>query len=115
MHLSVSLFFLCVQFLSPMGAEIQDKENPTDPDSRMKSWNLHVKLREESPFKNLKWRRVGPMFQGGRIESIACPAGNSSTIFVGVGSGNVWKTVNNGTTWKPIFENESTFAIGDIE
>ncbi|MCK4557337.1 MAG: hypothetical protein KAU47_07450, partial [Candidatus Aminicenantes bacterium] len=115
LFLYLSSFFLCVQFLSPMGTGIQDKENPTDPESRMKSWNLHVKLREESPFKNLKWRRVGPMFQGGRIESIACPAGNSSTIFVGVGSGNVWKTVNNGTTWKPIFENESTFAIGDIE
>jgi len=110
-----SLFLLCVQFLYPLGAGIEDKENPTDPESRMKSWNLHVKLREESPFKNLKWRRVGPMFQGGRIESIACPAGNNSTIYVGVGSGNVWKTVNNGITWKPIFESESTFAIGDIE
>ena len=113
--LCLSLFYLCVQFLSPLGAGIEDKENPTDPESRMKSWALHVKLREESPFKNLKWRRVGPMFQGGRIESIAGPAGNSSTIYVGVGSGNVWKTVNNGITWKPIFENESTFAIGDIE
>ncbi|MGD2245209.1 MAG: hypothetical protein PVI11_01550 [Candidatus Aminicenantes bacterium] len=113
--LYLSLFFLCVQFLSPLGASLQDKESPTDPESRMKSWDLHEKLREESPFKNLKWRRVGPMFQGGRIESIACPAGSDSTIFVGVGSGNVWKTVNNGMTWKPIFENESTFAIGDIE
>ena len=55
------------------------------------------------------------MFQGGRIESIACPSGINTTIYVGVGSGNIWKTNNNGTTWKPIFENESTFTIGDID
>ncbi len=113
--LYVSLFFLCVQFLSPTSFSAPANENPSDPESRMKSWNLHVKLKEESPFKNLRWRRVGPMFQGGRVESISCPAGNSSTIYVGVGSGNIWKTVNNGITWKPIFENESTFAIGDID
>jgi len=32
----------------------------------------------------------------------------------GAGSGNLWKTKNNGTTWEPIFENESTFAIGCV-
>jgi hypothetical protein len=31
-----------------------------------------------------------------------------------VGSGNVWKSDNNDLTWTPIFENESTFTIGEI-
>jgi len=35
-------------------------------------------------------------------------------MYVGAGAGNLWKTVNNGTTWEPIFENESTFTIGSI-
>ncbi|MBT3750231.1 MAG: hypothetical protein HOG34_14720, partial [Bacteroidetes bacterium] len=86
----------------------------TSASERLASWNLHQKMEKESPFKHLEWQASGPMKQGGRIESIACPANDPSTIYVGVGSGNVWKTVNNGTTWKPIFEDESTFTIGAL-
>ena len=80
----------------------------------MRSWEHHLKLKAESRFKDLKWRQTGPAFQGGRIESIACPPGYSSIIYVGVGSGNLWKSNNNGITWEPIFENESTSAIGAV-
>ena len=30
-------------------------------------------------------------------------------------SGGVWKTENNGITWKPVFDNEGSFAIGVVE
>jgi len=86
----------------------------TDVAERKKSWQLHLKMKEESIFGDLKWRAVGPRKQGGRIECIACPAGDSTVIYVGAGSGNLWKTENNGTTWKPVFENESAFAIGAV-
>jgi photosystem II stability/assembly factor-like uncharacterized protein len=33
---------------------------------------------------------------------------------VGIGSGNLWKTENNGLSWDPIFERESAFAVGDV-
>jgi len=80
----------------------------------MKAWEHHQRLKEDSPFKDLEWRMVGPEFCGGRIETIACHPDEPFTIYVGAGSGNLWKTVNNGTTWEPIFENESTFAIGCV-
>ena len=35
-------------------------------------------------------------------------------MYVAFGSGNLWKTVNNGITWKPIFENQPSLGIGDI-
>jgi len=82
--------------------------------ARADAWRRHVKGKEESALKELQWRCVGPAYGGGRIESIACPSGYTSTMYVGAGSGNVWKTENNGATWKPIFENESTFAVGCV-
>jgi photosystem II stability/assembly factor-like uncharacterized protein len=81
---------------------------------RQEAWRQHVELERTSPFKHLKWRALGPTRQGGRIEAIACPPGYGTTIYLGVGSGNLWKTTNNGITWTPIFENESTFTIGDV-
>jgi photosystem II stability/assembly factor-like uncharacterized protein len=73
-----------------------------------------VRLEEGSPFEDLQWRPVGPRQAGVRVEAIAVPSGNHGTIYVGIGSGNLWKTVNNGVTWTPIFEKESTFTIGDV-
>lgn len=71
-------------------------------------------MAQESPYKSLEWTATGPMKQGGRIECIACPANDPATVYVGVGSGNLWKTTNNGTTWKPIFDDQSTFTIGAV-
>jgi len=82
--------------------------------ARLESWETHVKLRDSSPFKDLEWRAVGPEQQGGRIETIACHPDDPFTIYVGAGSGNLWKTTNHGTTWKPIFEDQSTFAMGSM-
>ena len=86
----------------------------TDPAVRMKSWKQHVKLREESIFKDLKWMPVGPRIQGGKIESIWSVKKRKSTLYAGAGSGNLWKSVNNGTTWKPVFESESTFSVSVV-
>lgn len=63
----------------------------------------------------LKWRSIGPAWASGRIADFAVNPNNHAEYIVGVASGNVWKTVNNGTTWQPIFENYGTYAIGDVE
>jgi photosystem II stability/assembly factor-like uncharacterized protein len=81
---------------------------------RLGAWAKHQALEEESPFASLDWRAVGPKMAGGRVEAIAVPQGQPSTVYVGIGSGNVWKTTNNGLTWTPVFEKESSPSIGDI-
>ena len=86
----------------------------TSAAERARAWAAHQSLAHDSWFRGLAWRPVGPVKIGARIEAIAIPPGNTGTIYVGVGSGNLWKTVNNGLTWRPIFEHESAFAIGDV-
>ncbi|RLE05421.1 MAG: hypothetical protein DRI99_02120 [Candidatus Aminicenantes bacterium] len=109
--------FLVLFFLFPLGLTLgfsKPSSTATPAAERLHSWAHHLQMLKESPFRLLHWRAVGPKFQGGRIESIACPPGNPKTIYVGVGAGNIWKTTNGGMTWEPIFEHESTFTIGSI-
>lgn len=62
----------------------------------------------------LNLRNIGPAFNGGRIADIEFHPDNENIWYVAVGSGNVWKTTNAGTTWEPIFDNEDSYSIGYI-
>jgi len=63
---------------------------------------------------DLQWRAIGPAITGGRIDDIAVDESHPDTIYVGAATGGVWKTVNGGTTWTPIFDDFGTTSIGDI-
>ncbi len=68
----------------------------------------------ESTFKGLELRNIGPAFMSGRISDIAVDPNDKSVWYAAVGSGGIFKTVNAGTTWEPIFENEDSYSIGCI-
>ncbi len=82
--------------------------------ARLEAWKQHQEMARLSRFKDLQWRAMGPKFAGGRIECVDAPRGDVKTLYAGVGSGGVWKTINGGLTWKPVFSQQSTYAIGDI-
>lgn len=92
----------------------QDSADPGSDSKRLESWEKHQQMAAGSPFRELAWQPMGPKFAGGRIESIDAPRGDLSTIYAGVGAGGIWKSINGGLTWKPIFDQQSTFAIGDL-
>lgn len=69
---------------------------------------------KDDVFKGLELRSIGPAFMSGRIADIAIHPKNENIWYVAVGSGGVWKTNNSGTTWKPIFDNESSYSIGCV-
>jgi photosystem II stability/assembly factor-like uncharacterized protein len=66
----------------------------------------------------LTWRGIGPAITSGRIVDIAVPEGaanaNTTTFYVASASGGLWKTTNGGTTFEPIFDNQSSMSIGDV-
>src|SRR5258706_1919329 len=60
-------------------------------------------------------RNIGSAAMSGRISSVAAvKEGQRLTVYVGSASGGVWKSVNGGTTFKPIFDRESVQSIGAI-
>ncbi len=63
-------------------------------------------------FSGLKFRSIGPGSSSGRVMSIAVNPKNKFEYYVGVASGGVWKTVNDGTTWTPVFDGEGSYSIG---
>ncbi|MEM1186105.1 MAG: glycosyl hydrolase [Planctomycetota bacterium] len=65
-------------------------------------------------FSGLKLRSIGPAFMSGRVSDFAVHPDDQSTWYVAVGSGNLWKTTNAGTTWTPIFENQGSYSIGCV-
>jgi photosystem II stability/assembly factor-like uncharacterized protein len=62
----------------------------------------------------LAFREIGPAIASGRVSDIAVDPGKKSIWYVTVASGGVWKTVNSGTTWAPIFDGESSYSVGCI-
>ena len=60
-------------------------------------------------------RNIGSAAMSGRIAAIdAVWEGQRLTIFVGSASGGVWKSVNGGTTYKPVFDKQAVQSIGAI-
>ncbi len=69
---------------------------------------------DETIYEGLKWRSIGPAMTSGRISDFAVNPNNHSEWYVGVSCGHVWKTVNNGTTFTPVFDSEPVYSIGAV-
>ncbi len=119
------MVFLCaltlvlIFFTSPLPAKKAKKPqriHSTDPALMMKWFSQHQEMKKNTPFKDLKWQHIGPKNVSGRCTDIAVvtPKGKNYTIYVATASGGVWKTENEGTTWKPIFDQEASTSIGDV-
>ena len=64
-------------------------------------------------FGGIEARAIGPATMSGRISAIDAVAARPLTIYVGSAGGGVWKSVDAGTTFKPVFD-EHTQSIGAI-
>lgn len=104
-HAGAFLFPLI--FAAILGSSASDAAGPGPALSR-------AGFREASLFKGMSWTALGPKSAGGRIETIDCPPDSPGTMYVGAGSGGVWKTVNGGLTWTPLFDRGPTMAVGDL-
>jgi photosystem II stability/assembly factor-like uncharacterized protein len=70
---------------------------------------------DSDTLSGLPIRAIGPAATGGRIADIAAVhEGSRLTIYVGSASGGVWKSVDGGTTFKPIFDKQPSLSIGSV-
>jgi photosystem II stability/assembly factor-like uncharacterized protein len=69
---------------------------------------------ESTPFDHLEWRSIGPVNMSGRVADVEGIPGNPNVLYVGAASGGVWKTVDGGLTFEPIFDDQPIASIGDL-
>ena len=78
------------------------------------SFETYSSMKKNTSY-NLEWISLGPTVNSARADVVQVDAGHPGTMYVGFGSGGIWKTVNNGLTWQSIFEEQSALGIGDME
>src|ERR1700688_3521752 len=76
--------------------------------------NILAQPAHEAALKNLKFREIGPAIMGGRVDDFAVVESDPRIIYVGSAAGGVFKTVNGGASWTPIFDDQPNSTIGDI-
>jgi photosystem II stability/assembly factor-like uncharacterized protein len=68
---------------------------------------------DESLFKGMKWRSIGP-YRGGRVLAVTGIPGDPYTFYFGSVAGGVWRTTDGGMNWNPLFDKEAVSSIGAI-
>lgn len=68
---------------------------------------------DQSQFKGMKWRSIGP-YRGGRVLAVAGVPGDPYTFYFGGVAGGVWRTTDGGLNWQPLFDKEAVSSIGAI-
>ncbi len=65
-------------------------------------------------FKDMRWRNIGPANMQGRVADIEALESDYRYVLVASASGGLFKSVNAGTTWEPIFDRYGAASMGDV-
>ena len=114
----ISPFLIAFVLTAVFGqGSLAQKAPLVDGNERLVQFGKHQDMKAGSEFKDLHWQFIGPQNISGRSTDVAVvyPKGKNYTIYAATASGGVWKSVNEGLSWDPVFENEVSTSIGDIE
>ncbi len=76
--------------------------------------SLSAQATDDQVLSAFRWRNIGPANMGGRIVDVEAVERDFKVVYLASASGGVWKSVNAGTTWQPIFDDYASASIGDI-
>ncbi len=106
----IFLSFVCLFFVSlNVHGEIKSSYI-----NQKNAWDKHQQMKANTPFKGVTWRNVGPVVQGGRAVDVIRPNDQPHVIYVAYASGGVWKSDNNGTTFRSITDHLSSQIVGSL-
>lgn len=71
-------------------------------------------LQMDGLLRDAAWKQAGPTNIGGRISDIEYNPHNSTIVYAGAATGGVFKSVDGGYSWEPVFDDQASLTIGDI-
>jgi hypothetical protein len=107
------LFILSYTVLLSLAA-ISQNVNYTTAKERLASFEKKQKMIINPLVETLDFVSVGPVIMSGRVTDVDVNAENTKEFYVAYASGGVWKTIDQGDSFKPLFDYEATMSIGDI-
>jgi hypothetical protein len=113
-EISIVVLFLFLFVTANLAGQV--KSQISSGKEKVALFAKQTEMKASSPFKDLKWQYLGPTNISGRctdVEAVS-PRGGSYTIWLGSATGGVWKSVNEGTSFEPVFDSMPTSSIGDI-
>lgn len=102
------LTLICVGLICKCGYSQDNRQSPL-----LSSWLEYVDHKESTPF-GFEWLQLGPVINSARVAAVQADPDKPGTMYAAFGSGNLWKTIDNGLSWKAIFEDQAALGIGDI-
>jgi len=69
---------------------------------------------DETLLDGFEWREIGPSNMSGRVTDVEGLPSPSKTFYVATAAGGIWKTTNNGITFRPLFQDERIVSMGDL-
>lgn len=86
----------------------------TPATDRIRSFEQRKELASTSIANGISFRNIGPTVMSGRVADVEVSPTDPSHFYVAYASGGLWKTENNGTSFRPLFDQEMVMTIGDI-
>jgi hypothetical protein len=102
--------------LTGVAISAQVKQPVLTGQEKLSMYQTHEEMRSGSEFGNLHWQFIGPTNISGRCTDVEAvgPKGQNYTIWVATASSGVWKSINEGVSFEPVFEHQGTSTIGDL-
>src|SRR5690242_724760 len=99
-RLSVLLAAAMLFYSFPISAQ------PTTGAQKLAAFTKQKLMMQQSPYKNLRWRLMGPDNRSGRSTDVAGVTGDPNIIYAAFATGSLWKSEDAGNSWKPLFDKQ---------
>lgn len=97
-----------------LSASWASTQTPTPAEERLQGFERHRALKENTLMGSVRAINIGPSVFSGRVADVEVNPADPAEIYVAYASGGLWHSTNNGTTFKPLFDQEAAMTIGDI-